>query len=86
MSKLDPRDLDDGATLEIMLALAERELGFLIEHFNARDVGATTSGAELIEALEVAKLAALRVRSELPALVGEAETLQRAIRSMKSDT
>jgi hypothetical protein len=56
---------DDTIELDAMLALANRELMFLSEHFCARqEISATPSGTEFLEALDIARLALLRIRRE----------------------
>jgi hypothetical protein len=61
----DSQNDDKAMELDIMLALANRELTFLRDHFAARpEVAETTTGEEFLETLEVALIALGRLRFE----------------------
>jgi hypothetical protein len=60
-SQADPALFD----LDAMLALAERELAFLRDHFGGRrDFAVSASGAEFLETIDIARLALARARFE----------------------
>jgi len=62
-------DIDSAAELDLMLALAERELKFLFAHFTARrEVAQSVTGQEFLEHIATALIASQRLRFEITAI------------------